>query len=110
MAIHSSILAWRIPWTEELGSPWDYTKSDTTEAAEHTLTHGSFISSFLRSLHTVLPVAVSIYIPTRVLRQLPLFKASPAFIVCRSFDYGHSELGEVIPHCSFNFAFLSRVF
>ena len=22
MAIHSSILAWRIPWTEEPGRPW----------------------------------------------------------------------------------------
>ena len=22
MAAHSSILAWRIPWTEEPGSPW----------------------------------------------------------------------------------------
>ena len=32
MAIHSSILAWRIPWTEEHGGlhPW-VTKSDTTE-------------------------------------------------------------------------------
>ena len=33
MATHSSILAWRIPWTEEPGgnSPWDRTESDTTE-------------------------------------------------------------------------------
>ena len=33
MATHSSILAWRIPWTEELGSysPWDCKGLDTTE-------------------------------------------------------------------------------
>ena len=33
MATHSSILAWRIPWTEEPGgySPWGHTESDTTE-------------------------------------------------------------------------------
>ena len=33
MAIHSSILAWRIPWTEEPGSysPWCCKESDTTE-------------------------------------------------------------------------------
>ena len=36
MATHSSILAWRIPWTEEPGglhtvSPWGYKESDTTE-------------------------------------------------------------------------------
>ena len=34
MAIHSNILAWRIPWTEEPGSysPWGRTDLDTTEA------------------------------------------------------------------------------
>ena len=33
MATHSSILAWRIPWTEELVcySPWGCKKPDTTE-------------------------------------------------------------------------------
>ena len=33
MAIHSSILAWKIPWTEEPGSysPWGHKKLDTTE-------------------------------------------------------------------------------
>ena len=36
VATHSSILAWRIPWTEEPGShsPWGCKESDTTE---HTL-------------------------------------------------------------------------
>jgi len=31
---HSSILAWRIPWTEQLGGnrPWDCKESDITEA------------------------------------------------------------------------------
>ena len=33
MATHSSILAWRIPWTEEPGgdSPWGCKESDTNE-------------------------------------------------------------------------------
>ena len=33
MATHSSILAWRIPWTEEPWgySPWDSKESDTME-------------------------------------------------------------------------------
>ena len=34
MATHSSILAWRIPWTEEPGrrySPWSGKESDTTQ-------------------------------------------------------------------------------
>ena len=32
MAIHSSTLAWKIPWTERIGySPWGREESDTTE-------------------------------------------------------------------------------
>ena len=31
MATHSSVLAWTIPWTEELGGPWGCKESDTTE-------------------------------------------------------------------------------
>ena len=35
MTTHSSILAWRIPWTEEPGrlhtSPWGHKESDITE-------------------------------------------------------------------------------
>ena len=33
MATHSSILAWRIPWTESLVSysPWGHKESDTTD-------------------------------------------------------------------------------
>ena len=33
MAIYSSILAWRIPWTEDLAghSPWGHKELDTTE-------------------------------------------------------------------------------
>ena len=42
MATHSSILAWKIPWTEEPGGlhPWGRKESDTTERARtHTHTH-----------------------------------------------------------------------
>ena len=40
MAAHSSILAWRIPWAEELVgySPWGRKESDMTE---HTCTHSN---------------------------------------------------------------------
>ena len=31
MVTHSSVLAWRIPWTEEPGSPWGRKESDMTE-------------------------------------------------------------------------------
>ena len=39
MATHSSILAWKIPWTQEPGglySPWGHKESDTTERLTHT--------------------------------------------------------------------------
>ena len=36
MATHSSILAWRIPWTEESGSPWGCKELVMTE---HVCTH-----------------------------------------------------------------------
>ena len=41
MATHSSILAWRIPWTEEpVGySPWGHKESDTTERLTHKEIH-----------------------------------------------------------------------
>ena len=44
MATHSSILAWRIPWTEEPGgySPWSHKESDLTEH-----THALFLSCIL---------------------------------------------------------------
>ena len=39
MATHSSILVWKIPWTEEPGrlySPWGHKDSDTTERLHYT--------------------------------------------------------------------------
>ena len=44
MATHSSTLAWRVPWTEELVSysPWGRKESDTTERLHFT----SFYTSF----------------------------------------------------------------
>ena len=40
IATHSSILAWRIPWTEEPGklSLWGCKESDMTEQLTHTYT------------------------------------------------------------------------
>ena len=41
MATHSSILAWRIPWTQEPGGPWSMScrESDTTEVTKHARTY-----------------------------------------------------------------------
>ena len=49
MATHSSILAWRIPWTEELGGlqSMELQESDTTELLNHHHHHNQ-ASSFRR--------------------------------------------------------------
>ena len=38
MATHSSVLAWRLQWTEEPGgySPWGHRESDTTGETQRT--------------------------------------------------------------------------
>ena len=41
MATHSSILAWKIPWTGEPGGPWGHKELDTTEQLS-TNTHLTF--------------------------------------------------------------------
>ena len=53
MATHSSILAWRIPWTEEPGGyiSWGWKESDTTERLTHTHTH-MLISTLSKAIHS----------------------------------------------------------
>ena len=57
---------------------------------------GGFIPSFLRTLHTVFHSGLSIYIPTNSARGFLFSTSSPARIVCRFFDDGHSDQCEVI--------------
>ena len=45
--------------------------------------YGGFIPSFLRNLHTVFHMAVSVHIPTNSAREFPFLHILPAFIVCR---------------------------
>ena len=47
VATHSSVLAWRILWTEGPGGLWSMgcKESDTTEQLTHTQTHPGFSSS-----------------------------------------------------------------
>ena len=50
-------------------------------------------------------VAVSIYIPTNSARVFLFSTPSPAFIVCRLVDDGHSDQCEVISLCGFDVHF-----
>ena len=53
MASHSSILAWRIPWTEEPGRLWSigHKESCMTEATEHART---YILTAILKMNTVI--------------------------------------------------------
>ena len=63
MATHSSILAWKIPWTEEPGglySPWGHRESDMTER----LNNNSLINlignkSFFKSLSSQIIITIN---------------------------------------------------
>ena len=68
--------------------------------------YGSFIPSVLRNLHTGLPLWLYQFTFSPTVQECSLFfTPSPAFIVCRCFDDGHSEQCEVISHCSFGLHF-----
>ena len=62
MAIHFSILVWRIPWTEDTGSLQSmgrHKESDTTEQLTHTRSQIVNIFSFVG--HTVSVTTIQIF-------------------------------------------------
>ena len=66
--------------------------------------YGSSLSSFLRTLRTVLHSGC-----IKLHSGFLCSTSSPTFTVCRFFNDGHSDGGEVIPHCSFDLLSLIMV-
>ena len=63
--------------------------------------------SFLRNLHIVFRSGWTNFHFHQPLFEVSLLSTpSLAFITCRPFNDGHSDQCEVVPHCSFWFAFL----
>ena len=50
-------------------------------------------------------LATPTYIPTNSVGGFPFSKPCPEFVICRLFDGGHSDLYEIVPHCSFDLHF-----
>ena len=69
--------------------------------------YSNFIPSFLRTLHTVFIVAVSIYISINTARAFPFLHTLSNTYCLYTFDNDHSDWCEVIPHCSFDLHFSS---
>ena len=68
--------------------------------------YGGFIPSFFKESPYCLPWWLYKLTFSPTMKEGSLFTAcSPAFILCRFFDGGHSEDCEEIPHCSFDLHF-----
>ena len=65
MATHSSILAWRIPWTAH--SSWGH-RGGTTETNKHTLSH-TFSPTVSLSLSLSLSFSLSLSLLVKVMRR-----------------------------------------
>ena len=68
--------------------------------------YGGFIPRFLRSFCTVFHSKLYQFTFPPAMQECFIFSIpSPAFIVCRLFDDGHSDWCEVLSHCIFDLHF-----
>ena len=67
--------------------------------------YGGFILIFLRNFHSVFQSGCINLQPQQQCKCVPFSPLSPAFIDCRLFDDSHSDLYEMISHCSLDLSF-----
>ena len=67
--------------------------------------YGNFIFSFLRNFHSVLHSGYTNIHSHQQHRKVSFSMPSPAFIICKHFDDGHSDWCKVMLRCSFDLYF-----
>ena len=104
MATHCSILAWRIPWTEEPGrlqySPWGHTESDRTEWLTLSLLFMVTMFNLSRNCQTVFQSDCTV-LPSH--QQCKTRFSTISLHLCQYllllvFESSHPGVCEVIPH------------
>ena len=98
MATHSSLPAWRIPWTEDLVgySRWGRRESDTTEVTEHVRTQSVSEATFKIGQRWGVVMRVErvhhamLSGPKCLLKAIP--RHPPLLILCKGKDLKHRFL------------------
>ena len=92
--------------SQRVGHNWENNTHRDTHTVEGLVGHGSSVLRFVRKLHIVCHSGcINLHSYQQCKRGFPPSTLSPAFVVCRFFDDGHSDQCEVIPHCSFDLHF-----
>ena len=100
MATHSSILAWRIPWTGKAGvlQSMGWQRVGYNWVTKHTHSW-QFNFQFFKESPRCSPSWLYQFASPPTVQESSLSSTpSPAFIVCRLFDDGHSDQCEMISH------------
>ena len=108
MATHSSVLAWRIPWTEEPGGLQSMGLQRVRhDWASNTEFHGKIMCSFVRKCPAALNVAIPFCILPAMNESSCCFIASLVFGVVCILDFSHFNRCIVVVHDCFNLPFLN---
>ena len=96
MATHSSILAWRIPWTEKPGglSPWGCKEADMTEQLTHTVLfyQNCCLVGYVAFIHLQIPFSSLSFLEGMKLQSLHLGEMRVCIIITMLIQQHQSQI------------------